>query len=128
VTGAQNPAVQRPQFNKANQQSLDALTEWQARNIAFVPFCPLDRGVFDGQGPGRRSQSANGVIFASAVCVALAGNYSAIPQFWRLASLRHQLRTAHDILAAIGAEAFAARPGASCWPPASLCASGRPSR
>jgi pyridoxine 4-dehydrogenase len=28
-------------FNLADQQSLDVLTECQARNIAFVPFCPL---------------------------------------------------------------------------------------
>jgi pyridoxine 4-dehydrogenase len=28
-------------FNLADQQSLDVLTECEARNIAFVPFCPL---------------------------------------------------------------------------------------
>jgi pyridoxine 4-dehydrogenase len=28
-------------FNLAGQQSLDVLTECEARNIAFVPFCPL---------------------------------------------------------------------------------------
>ena len=28
-------------FNLADQRSLDVLTECQARNIAFVPFCPL---------------------------------------------------------------------------------------
>jgi aryl-alcohol dehydrogenase-like predicted oxidoreductase len=28
-------------FNLANQQSLDVLTECEARNIALVPFCPL---------------------------------------------------------------------------------------
>jgi pyridoxine 4-dehydrogenase len=28
-------------FNLADQQSLDVLTECQARSIAFVPFCPL---------------------------------------------------------------------------------------
>jgi pyridoxine 4-dehydrogenase len=28
-------------FNLADQQSLDVLTECSARNIAFVPFCPL---------------------------------------------------------------------------------------
>ncbi|OLB75597.1 MAG: oxidoreductase [Actinobacteria bacterium 13_2_20CM_2_71_6] len=28
-------------FNLADQQSLDVLTECAARNIAFVPFCPL---------------------------------------------------------------------------------------
>jgi pyridoxine 4-dehydrogenase len=28
-------------FNLADQQSLDVLIECQARNIAFVPFCPL---------------------------------------------------------------------------------------
>ena len=28
-------------FNVADQRSLDVLTECQARNIAFVPFCPL---------------------------------------------------------------------------------------
>jgi pyridoxine 4-dehydrogenase len=28
-------------FNLADQQSVDVLTECQARNIAFVPFCPL---------------------------------------------------------------------------------------
>ena len=28
-------------FNLADQQSLDVLTECRARNIAFVPFCPL---------------------------------------------------------------------------------------
>jgi pyridoxine 4-dehydrogenase len=28
-------------FNLAEQQSLDVLTECEARNIAFVPFCPL---------------------------------------------------------------------------------------
>jgi pyridoxine 4-dehydrogenase len=28
-------------FNLADQHSLDVLTECQARNIAFVPFCPL---------------------------------------------------------------------------------------
>jgi pyridoxine 4-dehydrogenase len=28
-------------FNLADQQSLDVLTECDARNIAFVPFCPL---------------------------------------------------------------------------------------
>jgi pyridoxine 4-dehydrogenase len=27
-------------FNLADQQSLDVLTECEARNIAFVPFCP----------------------------------------------------------------------------------------
>jgi MFS transporter, ACS family, tartrate transporter len=32
--------------------------------------------------------ASNAVIFVSAVCVALAGIYSAIPQFWRLPSLR----------------------------------------
>jgi aryl-alcohol dehydrogenase-like predicted oxidoreductase len=30
-------------FNLADQQSLDVLTECEARNIAFVPFCPLGR-------------------------------------------------------------------------------------
>jgi pyridoxine 4-dehydrogenase len=28
-------------FNLADQQSLAVLTECEARNIAFVPFCPL---------------------------------------------------------------------------------------
>jgi pyridoxine 4-dehydrogenase len=28
-------------FNLADQQALDVLTECEARNIAFVPFCPL---------------------------------------------------------------------------------------
>jgi diketogulonate reductase-like aldo/keto reductase len=28
-------------YNLADQQSLDVLTECQAHNIAFVPFCPL---------------------------------------------------------------------------------------
>ncbi len=28
-------------FNLADQRSLDVLTECEARNIAFVPFCPL---------------------------------------------------------------------------------------
>ena len=28
-------------FNLADQRSMDVLTECQARNIAFVPFCPL---------------------------------------------------------------------------------------
>jgi pyridoxine 4-dehydrogenase len=28
-------------FNLADQRSLDVLTECQARNVAFVPFCPL---------------------------------------------------------------------------------------
>jgi pyridoxine 4-dehydrogenase len=28
-------------FNLADQRSLNVLTECQARNIAFVPFCPL---------------------------------------------------------------------------------------
>ena len=28
-------------FNLADQRSLDVLTECGARNIAFVPFCPL---------------------------------------------------------------------------------------
>jgi cyanate permease len=32
--------------------------------------------------------ASNGVIFVSAVCVALAGSYSAVPQFWRLPALR----------------------------------------
>jgi MFS transporter, ACS family, tartrate transporter len=32
--------------------------------------------------------ASNAVIFVSAVCVALAGIYSAIPQFWRLPQLR----------------------------------------
>ena len=32
--------------------------------------------------------ASDGVIFVSAVCVATAGSYSAIPQFWRLPSLR----------------------------------------
>lgn len=32
--------------------------------------------------------ASNGVIFVSAVCVALAGSYAAIPQFWRLPSMR----------------------------------------
>jgi ACS family tartrate transporter-like MFS transporter len=32
--------------------------------------------------------ASNGVIFVSAVCVATAGSYTAIPQFWRLPSLR----------------------------------------
>ena len=31
--------------------------------------------------------ASDGVIFVSAVCVVLAGSYSAIPQFWRLPSL-----------------------------------------
>jgi len=30
----------------------------------------------------------DGVIFVSAVCVAVAGSYSAVPQFWRLPALR----------------------------------------
>jgi predicted MFS family arabinose efflux permease len=32
--------------------------------------------------------ASNAVIFVSAVCVAVAGIYSAIPQFWRLPPLR----------------------------------------
>lgn len=32
--------------------------------------------------------ASSGVVFVSAVCVALAGSYSAIPQFWRLPPLR----------------------------------------
>jgi sugar phosphate permease len=32
--------------------------------------------------------ASNGVIFVSAVCVALSGSYSAVPQFWRLPPLR----------------------------------------
>lgn len=32
--------------------------------------------------------ASNGVIFVAAVCVALAGSYAAIPQFWRLPSMR----------------------------------------
>ena len=32
--------------------------------------------------------ASNGVIFVAAVCVALAGSYSAVPQFWRLPALR----------------------------------------
>ncbi|MCW2911451.1 MAG: LuxR family transcriptional regulator [Actinomycetia bacterium] len=46
----------------------------------------------------------------------------------RHADAREQLRTAHDMLAAMGAEAFAERAGASCWPPVRSCVSARPCR
>jgi MFS transporter, ACS family, tartrate transporter len=56
--------------------------------------------------------AANGVIFVSAVCVAVAGNYSAIPQFWRLPALRLSGSAAAagiaQILAASNASGFVA--------------------
>ena len=56
--------------------------------------------------------ASNGVIFVSAVCVAVAGNYSAIPQFWRLPALRLSGSAAAagiaQILAASNASGFVA--------------------
>jgi pyridoxine 4-dehydrogenase len=49
-------------FNLADQRSLDVLTECEARNIAFVPFCPLG-----WPGEVRRRLLADTVLAALAV-------------------------------------------------------------
>ena len=48
-------------FNLADQRSLDILTECEARNIAFVPFCPLG-----WPGEVRRRLLADPVLAAAA--------------------------------------------------------------
>ena len=48
-------------FNLADQRSLDVLTECEARNIAFVPFCPLG-----WPGEARRRLLADPVLAAAA--------------------------------------------------------------
>ena len=48
-------------FNLADQRSLDVLTECEARNIAFVPFCPLG-----WPGEVRRRLLADPVLAAAA--------------------------------------------------------------
>jgi len=49
-------------FNLADRQSLDVLTECGARNIAFVPFCPLG-----WPGEARRRLLTDPVLAALAV-------------------------------------------------------------
>jgi aryl-alcohol dehydrogenase-like predicted oxidoreductase len=63
-------------FNLADQRSLDVLTECVARDIAFVPFCPL------GWPRGVRNQ-----ILASPVLTEAATRLAATPAQLALASL-----------------------------------------
>jgi pyridoxine 4-dehydrogenase len=60
VTQTQIVCVQNL-FNLADQRSLDVLTECEARNIAFVPFCPLG-----WPGEARRRLLADPVLAAAA--------------------------------------------------------------
>jgi pyridoxine 4-dehydrogenase len=55
-------------FNLADQRSLDVLTECGARNIAFVPFCPLGR-------PGEERRR----LLADPVLTGLAARLDATP-------------------------------------------------
>jgi pyridoxine 4-dehydrogenase len=55
-------------FNLADQRSLDVLTECEARNIAFVPFCPL------GLAGDQRHR-----LLSDPVLAALAGRLGAMP-------------------------------------------------
>jgi aryl-alcohol dehydrogenase-like predicted oxidoreductase len=64
-------------FNLADQRSRDVLTECEARNIAFVPFCPL--GL---PGEGRRRLLADPVL--AAVSARLAATPVQVALAWLL--------------------------------------------
>jgi pyridoxine 4-dehydrogenase len=89
-------------FNLADQRSLDVLTECQARNIAFVPFCPL--GL-----PGEMRQrlladpvlAAVGVrLGATPVQVALAWLLGLAPNVLLIPGTRTRAHLAEDLAGA----------------------------
>ncbi|MBO3751698.1 oxidoreductase [Streptosporangiaceae bacterium NEAU-GS5] len=89
-------------FNLADQQSLDVLTECEARNIAFVPYCPLGlpgeqrrRLLAD---PGLAAAAAR--LGASPVQVALAWLLDLAPNILLIPGTRARAHLAENLAAA----------------------------
>jgi aryl-alcohol dehydrogenase-like predicted oxidoreductase len=89
-------------FNLADQRSLDVLTECEARNIAFVPFCPLG-----WPGEERRRLLADPVLAAAAarlgatpVQVALAWLLDLAPNILLIPGTRTRVHLAENLGAA----------------------------
>jgi pyridoxine 4-dehydrogenase len=86
-------------FNLADQRSLDVLTECEARNIAFVPFCPLG-----WPGEVRRRLLADPVLAAAAqrlgatpVQVALAWLLDLAPNVLLIPGTRTRVHLAENL-------------------------------
>jgi pyridoxine 4-dehydrogenase len=86
-------------FNLADQRSLDVLTECEARNIAFVPFCPLG-----WPGEVRRRLLADPVLAATAarlgatpVQVALAWLLDLAPNILLIPGTRTRVHLAENL-------------------------------
>jgi aryl-alcohol dehydrogenase-like predicted oxidoreductase len=86
-------------FNLADQRSLDVLTECEARNIAFVPFCPLG-----WPGEVRRQLLADPVLAAAAarlgatpVQVALAWLLDLAPNILLIPGTRTRVHLAENL-------------------------------
>jgi pyridoxine 4-dehydrogenase len=86
-------------FNLADQRSLDVLTECEARNIAFVPFCPLG-----WPGEVRRQLLADPVLAAAAarrgatpVQVALAWLLDLAPNVLLIPGTRTRVHLAENL-------------------------------
>jgi diketogulonate reductase-like aldo/keto reductase len=86
-------------FNLADQRSLDVLTECEARNIAFVPFCPLG-----WPGEVRRRLLADPVLAAAAarlgatpVQVALAWLLDLAPNILLIPGTRTRVHLAENL-------------------------------
>jgi pyridoxine 4-dehydrogenase len=86
-------------FNLADQRSVDVLTECEARNIAFVPFCPL--GLPGGQ---RQRLLADPVLAtvaarlgATPVQVALAWLLDLAPNILLIPGTRTRVHLAEDL-------------------------------
>jgi diketogulonate reductase-like aldo/keto reductase len=86
-------------FNLADQGSLDVLTECEARNIAFVPFCPLG-----WPGEVRRRLLADPVLAAAAarlgatpVQVALAWLLDLAPNILLIPGTRTRVHLAENL-------------------------------
>jgi pyridoxine 4-dehydrogenase len=89
-------------FNLADQRSLDVLTECEARNIAFVPFCPLG-----WPGEERRRLLTDPVLAAAAgrlgatpVQVALAWLLDLAPNILLIPGTRTRVHLAENLGAA----------------------------